>query len=74
MGLEKVGMYIKTVTDGNVVHQDSRIQVNDLLMEMDGMNLVGSDPELCSLHALEHQGLHAVYDWPGVVSEVAQPT
>lgn len=41
MGLEKVGMYIKTVTDGNVVHQDSRIQVNDLLMEMDGMNLVG---------------------------------
>ena len=41
MGLEKVGMYIKTVTDGNVVHQDSRIQVNNLLMEMDGMNLVG---------------------------------
>lgn len=41
MGLEKVGMYIKTVTDGSVVHQDSRIQVNDLLMQMDGMNLLG---------------------------------
>ena len=41
MGLEKVDMFIKTVTDGSVVHQDSRIQVNDLLMGMDGMNLVG---------------------------------
>lgn len=53
-----------TVTDGNVVHQDSRIQVNDLLMEMDGMNLVGVTQLVA--HALEHQGLHAVYaDWPG---------
>ena len=41
MGLEKVGMYIKTVTDGSVVHQDSRIQVNDLLVEVDGTSLVG---------------------------------
>lgn len=41
MGLEKVDMFMKTVTDSSVVHQDSRIQVNDLLMEMDGMNLVG---------------------------------
>ena len=41
MGLEKVDMFIKTVTDGSVVHQDSRIQVNDLLVEVDGTSLVG---------------------------------
>ncbi|KAJ1057731.1 hypothetical protein K5549_005549 [Capra hircus] len=41
MGLEKVGMYIKTVTGGNVVHQDSRIQIQQLKRKLQSLEQKG---------------------------------
>ncbi|KAL6085625.1 hypothetical protein STEG23_020218 [Scotinomys teguina] len=41
MGLEKLVIFIKSVTWGSTVHQDGSIQINNLLMEVDGTSLVG---------------------------------
>ena len=62
--------------EGGHVHQDrdwwqcgpsGQQDPGERSLDADGWNeSVGSDPELHSHHALEHQGLCAVYDWPGV--------
>ncbi|XP_026531511.1 neurabin-1 [Notechis scutatus] len=47
-GFEKLGIFVKTITEDGPAEKDGRIRLNDQIIEVDGINMVGVSQDFAS--------------------------